>query len=872
MTTGDGGGDVRQADATYLLALALSRPRDALAEARAVLASRPNPYNASIARQAAGIVLRDRGDVADAIRELRTALRLSRMSGRPDREADVLATLGATLTWAGRSQLGLAALDQAAARARGALAGRILMRRASVLKHLGRYEDALEDLVRALPLLRRAGDAVWEARTLTHRAEVYLAFGSTARAAADFAKAEELFAETGQELEYAKARHNRGLAAIVQGDLPTALNYLHEAGRRYEVLGATNPDLALDRCAALLAAGLTQDAMREADAAAANMRRNGGLAYKRAELLFAAATAALAAGDPVAGRDRAQQARRMFRTQGRDLWEARAELALVQGRHAAGDHSARVLTRAEQIALRLERLKAEEAVRAHLLAGRLALIRGRDAVAERHLEDAARSRRRGSFLVRSVGWLAQALLAEARGDMRGTRSACSRGLDALDEHRLTLGATELRAHSTAHGAELAAIAQRDALRHGDLRRLLQWSERWRATALALPAVAPSDDRELATELSALREVTRRLDVTRAEGGTTGALERERRRLEDAVRGRVLRTVGTAASNSDRFDIEALFARLGPTRLVDLIEIDRVLHVVTVADRRLRLHTVGTIPEREVELARFSLRRLAYSGRGRQAGPPLDQVGAVLEDVLLGSAAAELGDGPVVVVPPGRLHAVPWALLPSLRNRAVSVAPSAATWLRAVQGDPPRHRKVTLVVGPDLGTGGAEVPQLADRYPGATMLGKGTATAEQVLTAIDGAWLAHIAAHGTFRADNPLFSALRLDDGPLTVHDLERLRRAPYRLILPSCDSGVAVPVGADELVGLVSSLVPLGAAGILASVAPVNDAAAVPLMLALHDALRTGATLPEALVEARGKTDEDLLAVATGLSFIALGT
>jgi hypothetical protein len=64
----------------------------------------------------------------------------------------------------------------------------------------------------------------------------------------------------------------------------------------------------------------------------------------------------------------------------------------------------------------------------------------------------------------------------------------------------------------------------------------------------------------------------------------------------------------------------------------------------------------------------------------------------------------------------------------------------------------------------------------------------------------------------------------------------------------------------------------LGAAGILASVAPVNDAAAVPLMLALHDALRTGATLPEALVEARGKTDEDPLAVATGLSFIALGT
>ena len=53
-------------------------------------------------------------------------------------------------------------------------------------------------------------------------------------------------------------------------------------------------------------------------------------------------------------------------------------------------------------------------------------------------------------------------------------------------------------------------------------------------------------------------------------------------------------------------------------------------------------------------------------------------------------------------------------------------------------------------------------------------------------------------------------------------------------------------MGADELLGLVSSLVPLGAAGIVASIVPVNDVAVVPLMLALHDALRRGASLAEA--------------------------
>jgi CHAT domain-containing protein len=115
----------------------------------------------------------------------------------------------------------------------------------------------------------------------------------------------------------------------------------------------------------------------------------------------------------------------------------------------------------------------------------------------------------------------------------------------------------------------------------------------------------------------------------------------------------------------------------------------------------------------------------------------------------------------------------------------------------------------------------------------------------------------MAAHGTFRADSPLFSSLRLDDGPLTVYDLERLRRGPRRLVLPSCDSGVAAPAGADEVLGLASSLIPLGTTGIVASVVPVNDEAVVPLMIALHRELRAGASLAEALRDARRGLESD---------------
>ena len=366
-------------------------------------------------------------------------------------------------------------------------------------------------------------------------------------------------------------------------------------------------------------------------------------------------------------------------------------------------------------------------------------------------------------------------------------------------------------------------------------------------------------------------MTRLLETSELAAPGRHALEREQRRLEAAVQARTRRSPGSAVQDAGQFDLDALFDELGDTRLIELVEVDGVLHVIIVADRRVRLHTVGSVPEREVQMSRFVLRRLAY-------GPPrpgdelvLAHRGTALESALLGSVAAELGDGPVVVVPPGRLRAVPWTLMPSLRDRIVTVAPSASTWLRARRKRPPARRRVALVVGPGLVTGGAEVVQLGPRYPEAELLGQGSATAERVLGALDGAWLAHIAAHGTFRADNPLFSSIQLDDGPLTVHDFERLGRAPYWLVLSSCDSGVAAAVGADELLGLASSLVPLGAVGIVASVVPVNDPAAVPLMLALHDALQEGATLPGALLAARKATSGDPLAEATAHSFIALG-
>ncbi|MFD5461172.1 CHAT domain-containing protein, partial [Streptomyces olivaceus] len=159
----------------------------------------------------------------------------------------------------------------------------------------------------------------------------------------------------------------------------------------------------------------------------------------------------------------------------------------------------------------------------------------------------------------------------------------------------------------------------------------------------------------------------------------------------------------------------------------------------------------------------------------------------------------------------------------------------------------------------------------DGPPVPTVLEGDAARVPRVLRDLDGAALAHIAAHGTFRADSPLFSSLRMADGPLIVHDFERLDRSPYRIILSCCDTARFASVGADELLGLVTALLPLGTAGVVACSAPVNDEAVVPLMLGLHKGLDAGLSLAEALRDARAALPGDAVHRATGWAFSAFG-
>jgi hypothetical protein len=411
---------------------------------------------------------------------------------------------------------------------------------------------------------------------------------------------------------------------------------------------------------------------------------------------------------------------------------------------------------------------------------------------------------------------------------------------------------------------LAELGVHLALESGSPVGVLQSAEAARAASAWLRPRAPLDDDLVSDELAELR----RLDAARRSGELPPHAGRSRQlRLERSVRDRARHAAGGPGDRRGRVDVGALRAALGGRVLVELVRVDGAVSAVVVTRAAVRLVHLGPADLVASELDSL-VAGLRWLGQGI-AGPAAQLVqrsAARLDTMLVAPAlgAARVGGtAPVVLVPGAWLSALPWGALPSQAERTFTVAPSASTWLRstvATAASPPgtdRGRgarpRVVLAHGPGLPGAAAEVRRLAAAYRDAEVLDGARATVATVLARMDGADVVHLAAHGRLRLDNPMFSALELADGPLTVHDVERLRAAPRVVVLASCDAALGSVHPGDDVVGLANALLALGTSSVVAPVLPVPDDATARLMTRLHDGLRKGASAAEALAAARGQ-------------------
>ena len=703
-----------------LLALAIADPgrAEALGRPDRVRAT-PIAWILSVAQQPRGIVLRDRGLLELAVCRSsgwRSGSRADPVT--PDREADVRATLGVALAMAGRTARRSRTARSAAVAsvADPLVAAKILVRRGHV-----RYFFLATAARGAGRPARRPARASCGRRARLGGAHAQPDGpeppGPRAGRACGAGRRVKRSGSSCRRVSRRVGRHP------AQPRLHRVLPGRPSAGARASTTRRPSVIAALGEDAPVARHGPVRRAVGGGSC------RRGGRRWCTAEvdqrIAVPAADARRAAarpGDGGAGGRRARQRRRRAPpARGRcsgassaDWWALRAELAVLLARapHRRRGRPPAARTAADARAA----LEAAAAPRRPRWPGCWP-GGGRRGRARRRRPSCSpappRYRQPSVGLVRATGWHARALERELRGDTRGVLAPAGAGSTRSTQHRARSAARSSARWRPATATSWPRWPCGTPSRAGPA-TLLEWSERWRATALSQPPVHPPDDDDLAGDLAALRDTRRRLAAARAEGAPTAAQAGRRPRPSRARDPPAYPPPGRAATGDvARFDAERLLA--SPRRHdVRRARRGRPRSCTRSSPRADGSRTVRGRRRREDAEQVGCASPGSPCGRRRAGGPPTSTTWAVgCRQRCWGTPYGRWATGRSWSLRPAGCTPPPGRSLPALADVPVSVAPSAALWLRARASAPTSTGARVLIAGPGTGVG-----RRRDRRPGA----------------------------------------------------------------------------------------------------------------------------------------------------------
>ncbi|MEM8529347.1 MAG: CHAT domain-containing tetratricopeptide repeat protein [Chloroflexota bacterium] len=305
-----------------------------------------------------------------------------------------------------------------------------------------------------------------------------------------------------------------------------------------------------------------------------------------------------------------------------------------------------------------------------------------------------------------------------------------------------------------------------------------------------------------------------------------------------------------------YGVETLQGDLGPdTALIEYFSIDGELLAFVMTSTSIDVvRNLGR--ESQVESAinqlRFQTDSLRH-GMERMRGH-LDQLSRraqhylhSLYDVLLEPIEKQLDQQRLVIVPHRALNYVPFQALYDgeqyvIERREICYAPSSSI-LHYCLTQPQKPLEHALLLGvPDERVPRVrdEVNGLASLFPQATALLDEEATIAALREQVATADILHLACHGWFRPDNPLFSSLKLGDGWLTVRDTYSLDVNCSLVTLSACETGVHAVAPGDELLGIARGFFSAGIPSLLVSLWAVDDESTATLMQDFYTRLCAG--------------------------------
>jgi CHAT domain-containing protein len=695
-------------------------------------------------------------------------------------------------------------------------------------------------------------------------------------------------AEGGLEVTQAEIEEDLGRLALNQGQYDRALDYLERARRRFATLGVHHAAAAAEKelADAYLELNLAPEAIAAYERALEIFRTLDMRAEQAASFASSGRARALA-GEPEAARKLLATARRLYLAEDNEVGQATVTLAEAQLEHAEGSFEEAAVKASLAEAALVSAGTWGRALLARWLRGDALRALGQTRASRRLLQETLRAAEQQALpqiayrCETSLG-----LLARSAGDNEAAEAAFGRAIAIVEDLRAPLPAEEFR---TAFVAD-KVLPYRELVRlclEGPRPRTaeaLGYVERARSRALvdllggAVPVRPRARDAYEARLLERLGELREDLSwlysqIYRPSGTDAPPTPDTLAELHASVRDRersvaeTLRQLehsgGGTLVRVEPLELDELQGHLGPdTALVEYFVLDNeILAFVVIEDQVSVVRGLSTTEQVEAALEQLRFQLGALRKGSQRVRAHLDQLGrrtrhylAVLHDLLLRPLEARLGSRRLVVVPHQSLHYVPFHALfdgqsYTIERREVCYLPSASV-LRHCFGVQRRTIRRALLVGvPDAQTPNvqAEVAALAELLPESVMLVGHQASRAAVRDQVADVDVVHLACHGQFRPDNPLFSAVRLGDGWLTVRDAYDLDLDGKLVTLSACETGASAVAPGDELIGLVRGFFLAGAPSLLVSMWTVDDAATATLMADVYGRLRAGESPASAL-------------------------
>jgi CHAT domain-containing protein/tetratricopeptide (TPR) repeat protein len=770
----------------------------------------------------------------------------------------------------------------------------------NIYYRLDRYRQSLAHYDRARDVFALAGDETMRAFVDFNRANVLAEMDRHAEALALTESAAAGFERAAQSAFAAEARFHIAYLQFLRGNYNAALSAYHQARDQLSALGSHMRVAWCDQEMAevLLALNAFDDAVESAAAARAE--------FSKCNMPYEAAQASIIHALARMGQrrfDEAQadliEARRVFDERNNKTTVATVdaylgELALRRG--ALGE--AEAYAGAALSVFSRQRL-ATRAAHARLLAARIAYQQN-DLTKAARLARHARAAIEGLFAP-AITYQCHHLTGCIERDRKRRKPALAsfrRAVDAIEQMRGGIVADEFKAtflRDKMHAYEDAIAACLDAGGEELIDEAFRLVEASKSRALAdliarytrQPAAGarPEIRERLQKLIEDLNWYSSQAGLAEDKGDQRSAEVADRYRLT------VARYERQIARLFRRLEVESPGAAGGQSRasvtaadLCDTLQTGETAveyfmtgeHVSAFVVTRDGLRVARAVAgRREVErllaTLRFQLEKFNYGpayveAHFSQLRRATNETLSALYDRLLAPLRSMMIGERLIIIPHGELHYIPFQALKAgeqylMDSFEISYAPSASV-LKLCRARRRAREAAPAVAGDgqlvalglvESGTPSIEdeIRQLAEIFPGAVTFVGEAATRENLFKAAPQARFLHLASHGFFRRDNPMFSFLKLADAQLNFYSLLDLQLNAELVTLSACHTGVNRVFPGDELHGLMRGFLYAGAPSVIASLWAVSDHSTAELMREMYAGIRAGLSKRAALRRAQ---------------------